>query len=253
MSTTILVAEHLSQRFGGIQAIDDLSFALKEGELVALIGPNGAGKTTLVNLLTGVHPPTSGRIRFQGVDVTSQKSYQAARRGLARTFQIVQPFPRMTVLENVAAGALFGGAQPSVAAAMEVAREQLEFTGLAALADRTASALTLAGRKHLEMTKSMAMGPKILMLDEVNAGLNSSEIDGALRLIRQIAERGITILIIEHLMKVVMSLAERVLVLHHGQLIAEGSPTEIVRNSKVVEAYLGQKFAQRFGGEAARG
>ena len=253
MSTTILVAEHLSQRFGGIQAIDDLSFALKEGEVVALIGPNGAGKTTLVNLLTGVHPPTSGRIRFQGLDVTSQKSYQAARRGLARTFQIVQPFPRMTVLENVAAGALFGGAEPSVAAAMEVAREQLEFTGLAALADRPASALTLAGRKRLELAKSMAMGPKILMLDEVNAGLNSSEIDGALRLIRQIAERGITILIIEHLMKVVMSLAERVLVLHHGQLIAEGSPTEIVRNSKVVEAYLGQKFAQRFGGEAARG
>jgi branched-chain amino acid transport system ATP-binding protein len=251
MSTTILVAEHLSQRFGGIQAIDHLSFALKEGEVVALIGPNGAGKTTLVNLLTGVQRPTSGRIRFQGVDVTSQRPYQAARRGLARTFQIVQPFPRMTVLENVAAGALFGGARPSVAEAMEVAREQLEFTGLAALADRPASALTLAGRKRLELAKSMAMGPKILMLDEVNAGLNSSEIDGALRLIRQIAERGITILIIEHLMKVVMSLAERVLVLHHGQLIAEGSPTEIIRNSKVVEAYLGQKFAERFGGEAA--
>jgi branched-chain amino acid transport system ATP-binding protein len=215
-----------------------------------LIGPNGAGKTTLVNLLTGVQRPTSGRIRFQGVDVTSQRPYQAARRGLARTFQIVQPFPRMTVLENVAAGALFGGARPSVAEAMEVAREQLEFTGLAALADRPASALTLAGRKRLELAKSMAMGPKILMLDEVNAGLNSSEIDGALRLIRQIAERGITILIIEHLMKVVMSLAERVLVLHHGQLIAEGSPTEIIRNSKVVEAYLGQKFAERFGGEA---
>jgi branched-chain amino acid transport system ATP-binding protein len=251
--TTILVAEHLSQRFGGIQAIDQLSFALNEGEVVALIGPNGAGKTTLVNLLTGVHRPTSGRIRFHGVDVTSQKPYQAARRGLARTFQIVQPFPRMTVLENVAAGALFGGAQPSVADAMDVARQQLEFTGLATLADRPASALTLAGRKRLELAKSMAMGPKVLMLDEVNAGLNSSEIDGALRLIRQIAERGITILIIEHLMKVVMSLAERVLVLHHGQLIAEGSPTEIVRNSKVVEAYLGQKFAQRFGGDAANG
>ena len=253
MSTTILVAERLNQRFGGIQAIDDLSFALKEGEVVALIGPNGAGKTTLVNLLTGVHQPTSGRIRFQGLDVTSQKPYQAARRGLARTFQIVQPFPRMTVLENVAAGALFGGKQPSVAAAMEIAREQLEFTELAALADRPASALTLAGRKRLELAKSMAMEPKILMLDEVNAGLNSSEIDGALRLIRKIAERGITILIIEHLMKVVMSLAERVLVLHHGQLIAEGTPTEIVRNSKVVEAYLGQKFAERFGGDPVDG
>ena len=253
MSTTVLVAERLSQHFGGIQAIDDLSFALKEGEVVALIGPNGAGKTTLVNLLTGVHTPTSGRIRFEGVDVTSQRPYEAARRGLARTFQIVQPFPRMTVLENVAAGALFGGAQTSVGAAMDVAREQLEFTGLAPLADRPASALTLAGRKRLELAKSMAMGPKVLMLDEVNAGLNASEIDGALRLIRQIAERGITILIIEHLMKVVMSLAERVLVLHHGQLIAEGTPTEIVRNSKVVEAYLGQKFAQRFGGEPASG
>ncbi len=253
MSTTILAAERLNQRFGGIQAIDDLSFALKEGEVVALIGPNGAGKTTLVNLLTGVHQPTSGRVRFEGVDVTSQKPYQAARRGLARTFQIVQPFPRMTVLENVAAGALFGGASPSVAAAMDTAREQLEFMELAQFADRPASALTLAGRKRLELAKSMAMRPKVLMLDEVNAGLNSSEIDGALRLIRKIAERGITILVIEHLMKVVMSLAERVLVLHHGQLIAEGGPKEIVRNSKVVEAYLGQKFADRFGGEAANG
>jgi branched-chain amino acid transport system ATP-binding protein len=251
MSETILVAERLNQRFGGIQAIDDLSFALKEGEVVALIGPNGAGKTTLVNLLTGVHRPTSGRIRFQGEDVTAQQPFQAARRGLARTFQIVQPFPRMTVLENVAAGALFGGKQPSVAAAMDVAREQLEFTELARFADRPASSLTLAGRKRLELAKSMAMAPKVLMLDEVNAGLNASEIDGALTLIRKIAERGITILIIEHLMKVVMSLAERVLVLHHGQLIAEGTPTEIVRNTKVVEAYLGQKFAQRFGGDAS--
>jgi branched-chain amino acid transport system ATP-binding protein len=248
---TILVAERLSQNFGGIRAIDDLSFALNEGEIVALIGPNGAGKTTLVNLLTGVLRPTSGRIRYQGEDVTAQRPFEAARRGLARTFQIVQPFPRMTVLENVAAGALFGGAQPSVADAMAVAREQLEFTGLAQFADRLASALTLGGRKRLELAKSMAMRPKVLMLDEVNAGLNSTEIDDALRLIRRIAERGITVLIIEHLMKVVMSLAQRVLVLHHGQLIAEGSATEIVRNERVIEAYLGQKFARRFTAEPA--
>jgi branched-chain amino acid transport system ATP-binding protein len=248
---TILVAERLSQNFGGIRAIDDLSFALNEGEIVALIGPNGAGKTTLVNLLTGVLRPTSGRIRYQGEDVTAQRPFEAARRGLARTFQIVQPFPRMTVLENVAAGALFGGAQPSVADAMAVAREQLEFTGLAQFADRPASALTLGGRKRLELAKSMAMRPKVLMLDEVNAGLNSTEIDDALRLIRRIAERGITVLIIEHLMKVVMSLAQRVLVLHHGQLIAEGSATEIVRNERVIEAYLGQKFARRFTAEPA--
>ncbi len=253
MSTTILVADRLSQYFGGIHAIDDLSFALKEGEIVALIGPNGAGKTTLVNLMTGVHQPTSGRIRFQGADVTGQRPFEAARRGIARTFQIVQPFPRMTVLENVAAGALFGGAQSSVSAAMEIAREQLDLMGLAQFADRPASALTLAGRKRLELAKSMAMRPKVLMLDEVNAGLNASEIDGALRLIRQIAERGVTILIIEHLMKVVMSLAQRVLVLHHGQLIAEGSATEIVRNPRVIEAYLGEKFARRASAEMTVG
>jgi len=251
--TSILVAEKLSRNFGGIQAIDDLSFALIEGEIVALIGPNGAGKTTLVNLLTGVIRPSSGRIRFEGEDVTAQRPFEAARRGLARTFQIVQPFPRMTVLENVAAGALFGGERPSVAEAMAVARQQLEFTELASFADRPASALTLAGRKRLELAKSMAMGPKVLMLDEVNAGLNSSEIDGALRLIRTIAERGVTILVIEHLMKVVMSLAERVLVLHHGKLIAEGSAANMVRDKNVIEAYLGEKFARRFTAETAGG
>ena len=250
---TILVAERVSRNFGGIRAIDDLSFALKEGEIVALIGPNGAGKTTLVNLLTGVLRPSSGSIRFQGEDVTTQRPFEAARRGLARTFQIVQPFPKMTVLENVAAAALFGGRQASVAAATVVAREQLEFTGLMPFADRSASALTLAGRKRLELAKSMAMNPKVLMLDEVNAGLNSGEIDGALKLIRQIADRGVTILVIEHLMKVVLSLAQRVLVLHHGQLIAEGSANEIVRDQRVVEAYLGEKFARRFAAGAANG
>jgi len=245
MSTTILVADRVSQRFGGIQAVNDVSFALKEGEIVALIGPNGAGKTTLVNMMTGVRRPTEGHVRFQGEDVTAQRPFEAARRGIARTFQIVQPFPRMSVLENVAAGALFGGALPSVADALAAAREQLEFMELAPFADRPASALTLAGRKRLELAKSMAMQPKLLLLDEVNAGLNSGEIDGALALIRKIAARGVTILIIEHLMKVVLSLASRVLVLHHGQLIAEGDAAEIVKDRRVIEAYLGEKFARR--------
>jgi len=245
MSTTILVADRVSQRFGGIQAVNDVSFALKEGEIVALIGPNGAGKTTLVNMMTGVRRPTEGHVRFQGEDVTAQRPFEAARRGIARTFQIVQPFPRMSVLENVAAGALFGGALPSVADALAAAREQLEFMELARFADRPASALTLAGRKRLELAKSMAMQPKLLLLDEVNAGLNSGEIDGALTLIRKIAARGVTILIIEHLMKVVLSLAARVLVLHHGQLIAEGDAAEIVKDKRVIEAYLGEKFARR--------
>jgi branched-chain amino acid transport system ATP-binding protein len=192
-------------------------------------------------------------VRYQGAGVTAQRPYQAARRGMARTFQIVQPFPEMTVEDNVAAGALFAGHAEKPAEARAQAREHLAFVGLAELAERPAASLTLPSRKRLELAKSLAMRPRLLMLDEVNAGLNSAEVEQALTLMRKIAERGITILIIEHLMKVVMSLAERVLVLHHGQLIAEGRPAEIVRNSKVVEAYLGQKFAERFGGDAANG
>jgi branched-chain amino acid transport system ATP-binding protein len=253
MSAPILELEHVSKNFGGIRAVSDVSFGLRDGEIVALIGPNGAGKTTLVNVVTGVYTASTGRVRFRGTDVTAQRPFQAARRGLARTFQIVQPFPRMTVLENVAAGALFGGAHANVRDATAAAREQLDFTGLTAFADRAASALTLAGRKRLELAKSLAMKPKVLMLDEVNAGLNATEIDGALALIRRIAARGITILIIEHLMKVVLSIAHRVLVLHHGQLIAEGAPKEIVDDPRVIEAYLGQKFARRIKEVAIRG
>lgn len=245
MSTTLLQVENLSKSFGGVQAVKNVSFELAEGEIVGLIGPNGAGKTTLINLITGVFPASGGRIVFRGEDVTRQRPFQAARRGLARTFQIVQPFSAMTVLENVVAGALFAGAAGSRAEAERAALCHLEFAGLAAEAARPAASLTLPSRKRLELAKSLAMKPRVLLLDEVNAGLNTSEIDHALQLIRGIAGRGITIIIVEHLMKVVLSLSQRILVLHHGELISSGKSQEVVNDPKVIEAYLGSKFAER--------
>ena len=253
MTDAILELAGVSKSFGGIQALRQVRFALKQGQIVALIGPNGAGKTTLVNVVTGVQRASGGHVLFRGADVTGQRPFQAARRGLARTFQIVQPFPRMSVLENVMAGALFAGAHARLADAVAAAREEIEFTGLSAFAQRPASALTLAGRKRLELAKSLAMRPRLLMLDEVNAGLNPSEIDRALALIRAIAARGITVLIIEHVMKVVFSLAERVIVLHHGELIADGNPREIAGHPRVIEAYLGEKFARRIREDGTNG
>lgn len=249
----ILRLEGVGKSFGGVRAVNDVGFSLREGEIVGLIGPNGAGKTTLVNLITGVHPLSAGRIFFQGQDVTRQKAFQAARRGLARTFQIVQPFPKMTVLDNVAAGAVFAASAGSMAEGRAAARRELEFVGLAALADQPAATLTLPNRKRLELAKSLAMRPKALLLDEVNAGLNTGEIDGALALIRRIAERGVTILIIEHLMKVVLTVSQRLLVLHHGELIADGDPHALVEDPKVIQAYLGAKFAARFAAQRAAG
>jgi branched-chain amino acid transport system ATP-binding protein len=245
MSRPVLELQSVVRNFGGIRAVQDVTLALHEGEIVGLIGPNGAGKTTLVNCVTGVFPPSAGRVVYMGEDVTRQKPFQAARRGLCRTFQIVQPFPEMSALENVTAGALFGAGLSSPSKARDAAREHLDFAGIGAFADMPASSLTLANRKRLELAKSLAMNPKVLLLDEVNAGLNSAEVDRALDLIRRISKRGITIVIIEHLMKVIMSLSERIVVLHHGALIAEGTPAEIVDDQRVVEAYLGEKFARR--------
>lgn len=243
----LLELQGVSRRFGGLQALQDVSLSVGRGEVLGLIGPNGAGKTTLVNVIAGVHRASSGRVLFEGRDITRLRPYQTARSGLARTFQIVQPFPELTVLDNVAAAALFSQSGLSPRQARDAAMTQLGFVGLQELAHRPAASLTLAMRKRLELAKALAMKPRLLFLDEVNAGLNSAEVEQAMSLIRTIADSGVTIVLIEHLMKVVMTVCSRIVVLQQGALIAEGSPAQVVANPRVVEAYLGKKYAAAAG------
>ena len=247
----LLRLESLSRRFGGLKALQDVSLSIGQGEILGLIGPNGAGKTTLVNVVTGVHPATGGRVVFEGRDITRRRPFQVARLGMARTFQVVQPFPELSALDNVAAAALFSQPGMTPARARDAAAEVLAFVGLAKLADKPAASLTLAMRKRLELGKALAMRPRMLFLDEVNAGLNSAEVEHAMALIRQLAAQGITIVMIEHLMKVVMSVCHRLVVLQNGALVADGTPQAVVSNPRVVEAYLGQRYAKSAAGAAA--
>jgi branched-chain amino acid transport system ATP-binding protein len=241
----ILHLNAVSRRFSGLQALREVTFAVGKGEVLGLIGPNGAGKTTLVNTVCGVTPANSGAVTFDGRDITRIKTFQAARLGLSRTFQIVQPFAEFSALDNVAAAALFSQPGESIKSAREEARAHLAFVGLEAQSGQSAAALTLAMRKRLELAKALAMKPKLLFLDEVNAGLNSAEVERATELIHQLAASGITIVMIEHLMKVVLNVCTRIVVLHNGQLIADGTPRNVISNPAVVDAYLGQQYAQR--------
>ena len=238
--TDALVINGLSKRFGGLRAVQDVSFTVKENETVALIGPNGAGKTTSFHLITGFHRADSGSVEAFGRQIVGLKPHQVCALGLARTFQVAKPFGAMTVLANVMTGAFLRDRH--VAAARQRAREAIDFVGLSAREQTPARDLTTIDQRRLEMARALATQPRILLLDEVMAGLNPSEIDQAVALVGKLSQRGLTIVIVEHVMRAIMAVARHIVVLDHGQKIAEGTPKEIVENPEVIRAYLGSGY-----------
>lgn len=250
MADPLLAVEAVSRGFGGLMAVNGASLSASARRITALIGPNGAGKTTLFSIISGFLKPHTGRVLYDGVDVTGEPPHRLARRGIARTFQIVQPFAGLSVRDNILVGAHLRHRHRAAAqsAAEAVGRE----VGLGPLLDRPAGALTVAGRKRLELARALATEPKLLLLDEVLAGLNPSEINDIVPVIRALTARGIAIVMIEHVMQAVMSLAERVFVLAEGRIIAEGSPAQVAADGRVIEAYLGHGAAAKLGGPDAR-
>jgi branched-chain amino acid transport system ATP-binding protein len=243
MADSLLIVENVSKHFGGLLAIDKVSFEVRTGTITALIGPNGAGKTTLFSIISGFLAADDGRILYDGADITAEPPHKRARRGVARTFQVVQPFAGLTVRENIAIGAHLW--QHSRAAALKAANQVALSVGLGAQLEATAATLTVAGSKRLELARALAIAPRLLLLDEVLAGLNPSEIRDMVPVVRELTASGMTILMTEHVMQAVTALAEHVLVLAEGRIIAQGTAQDVAADRHVVEAYLGRGAARR--------
>ena len=243
---SLLAVRDLSKRFGGVNALTGVTFGVDEGDVLGIIGPNGAGKTTLLNCISGIYRPDAGDIRWNSASITGMAPYRIAHLGIGRTFQIVRPFPSMTVRENTAMGALFGRPhghlQPP--AALAEADEVLEVVGLGEKGHYPVLRLTVPDRKRLEVARALAMRPRLLLLDEVMAGLNDVEVEQALQMVRRVRESGVTIVLIEHVMKVIVGICNRALVLHFGRTLVEGPPAEVLKDRRVIEAYLGQRYAR---------
>jgi branched-chain amino acid transport system ATP-binding protein len=244
--TAVLETRGLSRKFGGVAAVSDVSLSVGAGEVLGVIGPNGAGKSTLINLITGHLKPSAGRVVIEGQDVTGRKPWVIAKTRVARTFQIVKPFRNLTVRENVAIGSMYGPERAgSAPEAIGQADEALDRVGLSEKADLTPGDLSVADARRLELAKALAMKPRLLLLDEVMAGLRPSEIEPALDLIRSLRDQGVTVLVVEHVMKAIMAVSDEVLVMHEGSELTRGEPDEVVKDERVVEAYLGKRYAER--------
>ncbi|WP_417728890.1 ABC transporter ATP-binding protein [Roseovarius sp.] len=246
---SLFEARQVTKRFGGLTAVNAVDFNVEQGEIVGLIGPNGAGKTTFFNVISGFMKPDEGDVRFLGESIVGHKPSDICKRGMTRTFQIVKPFPEMTVTDNILVGAF--NHHRDAATANKKAREVMELVGLGTQSEKLGRELTVAGRKRVELAKALATEPKLMLLDEVMAGLTPSEVTGMIEVLGRVRDSGVTMVIVEHVMQVIMNLSDRIYVLHHGEAIAEGSPKSITSDPRVMEAYLGESFVAEAGGEHA--